>query len=146
MSPSVDPNQAGASPPAAGPETHSSPDATAAGPEPALTSDALAAGHVTSKTTANQQRPQGESNITTEHAEMLSQARSPSPEADEKISAAPVNSGGGKAAAGGRAVINQRETIPTTGRRIPTTKWEYVTFCIFCKRSSFVVSLLRQII
>lgn len=34
----------------------------------------------------------------------------------------------------GRAVIEQREVIPTTGQRMPTGKWEYIAFCVFCKR------------
>ena len=38
----------------------------------------------------------------------------------------------------GLAVIEQRGAIPTTGRRIPTTKWEYISFCIFCKSSLFL--------
>lgn len=33
----------------------------------------------------------------------------------------------------GMAVIEQRGVIPSTGKRIPTSKWEYITFCIFCK-------------
>lgn len=36
----------------------------------------------------------------------------------------------------GRAVIEQREVIPTTGQRKPTGKWEYIAFCVFCKRLS----------
>lgn len=31
----------------------------------------------------------------------------------------------------GLAVIDQRAAIPTTGKRKPTSKWEYVTFCMF---------------
>ena len=31
----------------------------------------------------------------------------------------------------GRAVIEQREVIPTTGKRMPTGKWEYIAFCVF---------------
>lgn len=65
-----------------------------------------------------------------EQPDTLSHVRSPTPEADEKPGL--VGLGTGKAAAGGQAVINQQETIPTTGKRIPTTKWEYITFCIFC--------------
>lgn len=132
MSGTADQNQAGAPPPADGAAgVHTSPDATstpAAGTEPALTREALAA----ETDTKNFQQQQDDSGTATEHAETLSQARSPSPEPNEKITAA-TNLSGGKAAAGGRAVINQRETIPTTGKRIPTTKWEYITFCIFCK-------------
>ena len=32
----------------------------------------------------------------------------------------------------GLAVIEQKHVIPTTGKRIPTTKKEYWTFCLFC--------------
>jgi predicted metal-dependent phosphotriesterase family hydrolase len=35
----------------------------------------------------------------------------------------------------GVAVIRQKHTIPTTGKRQPTSKWEYVFFCIFCQYS-----------
>lgn len=31
------------------------------------------------------------------------------------------------------AVIKQQHTIPTTGKRMLTTKWEYIFFCVFCK-------------
>lgn len=33
----------------------------------------------------------------------------------------------------GLALINQQEAIPTTGKRMPTSRWEYIFFCIFCK-------------
>ena len=33
----------------------------------------------------------------------------------------------------GLAVIQQQHTIPVTGDRLPTTKWEYIFFCIFCE-------------
>ena len=33
----------------------------------------------------------------------------------------------------GIALIEQEHVIPTTGERMPTSKWEYWTFCIFCK-------------
>lgn len=33
----------------------------------------------------------------------------------------------------GIAVIQQQHTIPTTGKRMPTSKWEYIFFCIFCR-------------
>jgi hypothetical protein len=66
-----------------------------------------------------------------EQPETLENVRSPSPDLDDKI--AFTTPGTGKAAAGGQAVINQREAIPTTGKRMPTGKWEYITFCIFCK-------------
>ena len=33
----------------------------------------------------------------------------------------------------GYAVIEQRDVIPSTGKRKPTTQWEYWTFCIFCE-------------
>ena len=61
----------------------------------------------------------------------LEPIRSPSPEPDEKaINYLEANN---KTAAGGQAVINQREAIPTTGKRMPTGRWEYISFCIFCK-------------
>lgn len=28
--------------------------------------------------------------------------------------------------------LQQQHTIPTTGKAIPTGKWEYIFFCIFC--------------
>ncbi|KAH8894151.1 putative autophagy protein [Thozetella sp. PMI_491] len=31
----------------------------------------------------------------------------------------------------GIAVIRQQHTIPTTGKRLPTSKWEYIFFCVF---------------
>jgi hypothetical protein len=63
-----------------------------------------------------------------EHADAV---RSPSPENDDKIAfTTPATC---KAAAGGQAVIDQREAIPTTGKRVPTSRWEYITFCIFCE-------------
>jgi hypothetical protein len=33
------------------------------------------------------------------------------------------------------AVIQQQHTIPATGKRMPTSKWEYIFFCIFCEYS-----------
>lgn len=30
------------------------------------------------------------------------------------------------------ATIQQQHTIPTTGKRMPTSKWEYIFFCVFC--------------
>jgi hypothetical protein len=33
----------------------------------------------------------------------------------------------------GIAVIQQQHTIPPTGKRMPTGKWEYIFFCIFCE-------------
>ena len=30
------------------------------------------------------------------------------------------------------ATIQQQHTIPTTGKRLPTSKWEYIFFCVFC--------------
>jgi hypothetical protein len=32
----------------------------------------------------------------------------------------------------GLAVLEQKSIIPTTGKRIPTSKLEYWTYCIFC--------------
>ena len=32
----------------------------------------------------------------------------------------------------GIATIQQQHTIPTTGKRMTTGKWEYIFFCIFC--------------
>lgn len=74
-----------------------------------------------------------------EHAETLSHIRSPTPDHTEK--GADQHGTLGKAAAGGKAVIGQRETIPTTGKRIPTSKWEYVSFCIFCELCSYPIVL-----
>jgi hypothetical protein len=31
----------------------------------------------------------------------------------------------------GISVIRQQHTIPTTGKRMPTSKWEYIFFCVF---------------
>ena len=31
------------------------------------------------------------------------------------------------------ATIQQQHTIPSTGKRMPTSKWEYIFFCVFCK-------------
>ncbi|KAL2213234.1 autophagy protein [Sarocladium strictum] len=61
--------------------------------------------------------------------EPLDNVRSPSPDIDAKIAFTSAETG--KAAAGGQAVINQREAIPTTGKRMPTGRWEYISFCIF---------------
>jgi hypothetical protein len=33
------------------------------------------------------------------------------------------------------ATIQQQHTIPPTGKRLPTSKWEYIFFCIFCRCS-----------
>lgn len=33
------------------------------------------------------------------------------------------------------ASIQQQHTIPATGKRMPTSKWEYIFFCIFCEYS-----------
>ncbi len=33
----------------------------------------------------------------------------------------------------GIAVIRQQHTIPATGKRLSTSKWEYIFFCIFCE-------------
>jgi hypothetical protein len=33
------------------------------------------------------------------------------------------------------AIIQQQHTIPATGKRMPTSKWEYIFFCIFCEYS-----------
>lgn len=35
----------------------------------------------------------------------------------------------------GKAILEQRHVIPTSGERIPTSKWEYITFCIFVSRT-----------
>ena len=35
----------------------------------------------------------------------------------------------------GKAILEQRHVIPTSGDRIPTSKWEYITFCIFVSRA-----------
>jgi hypothetical protein len=39
----------------------------------------------------------------------------------------------------GEAVLEQKNVIPTTGKRIPTSKWEYITFCIFVSIVSALV-------
>lgn len=31
----------------------------------------------------------------------------------------------------GDAIIEQKHVIPITGERIPTSKWEYIFFCVF---------------
>lgn len=143
MSSNTDQDQLGAPAPvpASGTEPHTSPDAAstaaaaAAAMGPALTNDPVAE-PATATAKSEAERGQTDDAATaTEHAETLSHVRSPSPEADEKITAAPKDLSGNKLAGAGRAVINQRETIPTTGKRIPTTKWEYITFCIFCEFS-----------
>ena len=41
----------------------------------------------------------------------------------------------------GLAVLEQKHVIPSTGRRIPTSKWEYATFCIFVSRDTGLRSL-----
>lgn len=33
----------------------------------------------------------------------------------------------------GVSVIRQQHTIPATGNRKPTSKWEYIFFCVFCE-------------
>ena len=33
----------------------------------------------------------------------------------------------------GMAIIEQVEVIPKTGRRIPTSRWEYITFTLYCE-------------
>ena len=33
----------------------------------------------------------------------------------------------------GLAVIEQLQAIPRTGKRIPTGRWEYITFCLYCE-------------
>ena len=33
----------------------------------------------------------------------------------------------------GAAVIEQRSVIPKTGRRMPTSRWEYWLFCLYCE-------------
>lgn len=33
------------------------------------------------------------------------------------------------------AAIRQQHTIPATGKRMPTSKWEYIFFCVFCEQS-----------
>lgn len=33
----------------------------------------------------------------------------------------------------GESFIRQQHTIPTTGKRMLTSKWEYIFFCMFCK-------------
>lgn len=35
----------------------------------------------------------------------------------------------------GIALIEQKNIIPSTGERVPTSKWEYWTFCVFCGSS-----------
>ena len=42
----------------------------------------------------------------------------------------------------GKAVISQQHTIPTTGKRMPTSKWEYIFFCVFCKHSLVATCML----
>lgn len=33
------------------------------------------------------------------------------------------------------AAIRQQHTIPATGKRMPTSKWEYIFFCVFCEQT-----------
>lgn len=33
----------------------------------------------------------------------------------------------------GIGIIQQQHSIPATGKRMPTSKWEYIFFCIFCE-------------
>ena len=80
---------------------------------------------------APNQEPRPSAGVEPTKEPALDQVRSPSLDMDDKIGiTSPEDS---KAAAGGHAVINQREAIPMTGRRVPTGRWEYITFCIFCK-------------
>lgn len=39
----------------------------------------------------------------------------------------------------GADYIRQQHTIPTTGARMLTGKWEYIFFCMFCKSSSRIL-------
>lgn len=73
------------------------------------------------------------------HTENLERVASPGNDDDDLDKIAITSPGVGKAAAGGQAVINQREAIPTTGKRIPTGRWEYISFCIFCKANKPVL-------
>ncbi|KAL1411607.1 hypothetical protein Q8F55_002571 [Vanrija albida] len=58
---------------------------------------------------------------------------SPIIQADEKKDSAHVEVKVAPSAddAVGLAVIDQRAAIPSTGKRVPTSRWEYATFCIF---------------
>ena len=104
------------------PEVHQPPEAVGprASAEPATAPPA----NTSTKSTAS--KP-------TDHADTLDHAPSSGPEVEHEEKPGAAVPSGGKRALGGRAVIDQREAIPTTGRRIPTSKWEYYTFCIFCQ-------------
>lgn len=65
---------------------------------------------------------------------------------DQKVEAShdvhPVDLKAGAAKSVGLAVIGQTHTIPTTGERKVTSKFEYWSYCAFCK--SFATSLHTQ--
>ena len=43
----------------------------------------------------------------------------------------------------GLALLEQKNVIPTTGKRIPTSKLEYWTFCMFCEFLTLIRVILR---
>jgi hypothetical protein len=47
--------------------------------------------------------------------------------------------GTGQPKEAGLAVIDITHTIPTTGKRKVTTKWEYWTYCAFCEFPVWIV-------
>lgn len=58
--------------------------------------------------------------------------------AEEHIEDAPASSSDSDSAPnlhkkGALGFIQQQHTIPTTGSVIPTGKWEYIFFCVYCK-------------
>lgn len=67
-------------------------------------------------------------------------------EAVEHVEASPTVAGetSDKHRKAGISYIQQQHTIPTTGKRIPTSKWEYIFFCVFCKFLLFSFSYLKQ--
>ena len=60
-----------------------------------------------------------------EHVETV-----PANTADRKLANAATSGGARKNV--GLAVLEQKHVIPTMGKRMPTTKWEYIFFCVFC--------------
>ena len=44
----------------------------------------------------------------------------------------------------GMAIIEQAQVIPKTGRRMPTGKWEYITFCLYCESQSSSLTFRRD--
>lgn len=58
-------------------------------------------------------------------------------QAEEHVEDAPGSDDSGSAPdlhkKGALGFIQQQHTIPTTGNVMPTGKWEYIFFCVYCK-------------